>query len=150
MLRQVYIHHFAIIDSVELQLHSGMTALTGETGAGKSILIDALSLAMGDRAGKESSPYGAKRAEIGLTLDISNLPSIQTWLADLELDNPEHPHECLLRRTVNADGGLKAYINSRAVPLQQLRELTTQLVDIHGQHAHHLLLKADTHRILLH
>lgn len=149
MLTHVSIHHFAIIDTVELELHSGMTALTGETGAGKSILIDALSLAMGDRAGKEVVRTGAKRAEIGLTLDISGLPSIQNWLTDLELDNPDHPHECLLRRTVNADGGSKAYINSRAVPLQQLRELTTQLVDIHGQHAHHLLLKADTHRILL-
>ncbi|MFA6058633.1 MAG: DNA repair protein RecN [Taibaiella sp.] len=149
MLTHVSIHNFAIIDSVELELHSGMTALTGETGAGKSILIDALSLAMGDRAGKEVVRTGAKRAEIGLTLDIRALPSIHHWLTELELDNPDHPYECLLRRTVNADGGSKAYINSRAVPLQQLRELTSQLVDIHGQHAHHLLLKADTHRILL-
>jgi DNA repair protein RecN (Recombination protein N) len=149
MLTHVQIHHFAIIDSVELTLHPGMTALTGETGAGKSILIDALSLAMGDRAGKEVVRTGAKRAEISLTLDISRLPTIQTWLASLELDDPDHPQECFLRRTVSKDGGSKAYINSRAVPLQQLRELTTQLVDIHGQHAHHLLLKADTHRILL-
>lgn len=149
MLTHVHIHHFAIIDSVELELHAGMTALTGETGAGKSILIDALSLAMGDRAGASVVRTGAKRAEIHLTLDIQRLPSVGQWLLDLELENVDNPHECFLRRTVNADGGSKAYINSRVVPLQQLRELTTQLVDIHGQHAHHLLLKSDTHRYLL-
>ncbi len=149
MLTHVHIDHFAIIDQLELALNAGMTALTGETGAGKSILIDALSLAMGDRAESSVVRQGAKRAEIALTLDISSLPSIKAYLAELELDNADNPNECLLRRTVNADGGSKAYINARAVPLQQLRELTTQLVDIHGQHAHHLLLKPDTHRILL-
>jgi DNA repair protein RecN (Recombination protein N) len=149
MLTHVHIDHFAIIDSVELELQSGMTALTGETGAGKSILIDALSLAMGDRAGSSVVRTGAKRAQISLTLDISRLPSIQTWLTESELDNCDNPHECLLRRTVSIDGGSKAYINGQAVPLQRLRELTSQLVDIHGQHAHHLLLKPDTHRFLL-
>ncbi len=149
MLTHVHIDHFAIIDSVELELRPGMTALTGETGAGKSILIDALSLAMGDRAGKEVIRTGAKRAQISLTLDISRLPSIQAWLAESEFDNCDNPNECLLRRTVSIDGGSKAYINSQVVPLQRLRELTSQLVDIHGQHAHHLLLKPDTHRFLL-
>ena len=149
MLRHVHINHFAIIDSVALDFHPGMTALTGETGAGKSILIDALSLAMGDRAGSGVVRTGAKRAEISLTLDISRLPTIAAWLTELELDNPDAPFECVLRRTVQADGGSKAYINSHAVPLQRLRELTCQLVDIHGQHAHHLLLKPDTHRFLL-
>lgn len=143
MLQHIHIHHFAIVDELALDLASGMTVLTGETGAGKSILLDALGLALGDRAESGTIQPGAERAEVSAEFDIHKLKSVQTWLLEQELDDDGL---CLIRRTINRDGRSKGYINGRPVPMQALRELGEQLVDIHGQHAHQSLLKRQVQR----
>ena len=147
MLTHLDIHDFAIIDHVALELRPGMTVLTGETGAGKSILGDALSLALGDRGSGSLVRPGAERAEISAAFDASALPPVLSWLAEQELEQPDR--ECILRRSLAADGRSRAYINSRHVPLQSLRELGSLLVDIHGQHAHQSLLRRDVQRRIL-
>ena len=143
MLRHIHIRHFAIVDELALDLYSGMTVLTGETGAGKSILLDALGLALGDRAESGTIRANAERAEVSTEFDISKLPAVQAWLSEHELDDEQ---QCLIRRTVSKDGRSKGYINGRPVPMHSLRELGEQLVDIHGQHAHQSLLKRDVQR----
>jgi len=143
MLKHIHIHNFAIVDELELDLSSGMTVLTGETGAGKSILLDALGLALGDRADTDAIRAGVNRAEISVDFDITKHPKAQAWLQDHELDDEDL---CLIRRTVNRDGPSKGYINGRPAPMQMLRELGEQLVDIHGQHEHQSLLKRDVQR----
>ena len=145
MLRQLAIRDFVLIESLELDFHRGMTVLTGETGAGKSILVDALSLVLGDRAESGVVRKGAKRAEISAEFDAGELPAVQSWLEQAGLDT----EGCLLRRIVEAEGRSRAYINGTPVTLTQLRELGEWLVDIHGQHAHHALLKAAVQRDLL-
>ncbi|WP_455375622.1 DNA repair protein RecN [Kaarinaea lacus] len=137
------IRHFAIIDELDLDLRSGMTVLTGETGAGKSILLDALDLALGGRADSGAIRHGSKRAEISVNFDITKNESVQRWLTSNELDDGL---ECLIRRTASADGRSKGFINGSPVPMQSLRELGEQLVDIQGQHAHQSLLKRDLQR----
>ena len=146
MLRHIHIRHFAIVDSLELELSAGMTVLTGETGAGKSILLDALGLALGDRAESGIIRAGAERAEVIAEFDIDALAAARQWLAEQELDEDG---QCLIRRTVGLDGRSKGYINGRPVPMQSLRELGEMLVDIHGQHAHQSLLKRDAQRQVL-
>ena len=143
MLQHIHIHHFAIVDELGLDLAPGMTVLTGETGAGKSILLDALGLALGDRAESGTIQPGAERAEVSAEFDISTLTHVQHWLAEQELDEDG---QCLIRRTIAKDGRSKGYINGRLVPMQSLRELGEQLVDIHGQHAHQSLLKRPVQR----
>lgn len=143
MLRHIHIRHFAIIDQLALDLLPGMTVLTGETGAGKSILLDALGLALGDRAETGIVRAGAERAEISVEFDIRDNINVQAWLRERELDDDE---QCLIRRTMGKDGRSKGYINGRPLPMQSLRELGEQLVDIHGQHAHQSLLKRDIQR----
>lgn len=145
MLRQLAIRDFVLIESLELDFHHGMTVLTGETGAGKSILVDALSLVLGDRAESGVVRQGAKRAEISAEFEIDGLVAVQQWLeqAGLETDT------CLLRRSIEAEGRSRAYINGTPVTLAQLKELGEALVDIHGQHAHHALLKPAVQRDLL-
>lgn len=143
MITQMQIRHFAIIDELDLDLRPGMTVLTGETGAGKSILLDALDLALGGRADSGAIRHGSKRAEISVGFDISNNKPVQRWLADNELDDGL---ECLIRRTASVDGRSKGFINGSPVPMQSLRELGEQLVDIQGQHAHQSLLKRDLQR----
>lgn len=143
MINHMQIRHFAIIDELNLELRSGMTVLTGETGAGKSILLDALELALGGRADSSAIRPGSKRAEIGVNFDISRNENVQRWLAENELDDGL---ECLIRRTASADGRSKGFINGSPVPMQSLRELGEQLVDIQGQHAHQSLLKRDLQR----
>lgn len=138
MLSHIHIRHFAIVDELALELGDGMTVLTGETGAGKSILLDALGLALGDRAESGTIRAGADRAEVSAEFDIAKLSLVQNWLNEHELDDD---NQCLIRRTVTKDGRSKGYINGRPVPMQSLRELGEQLVDIHGQHAHQSLLK---------
>ncbi len=143
MLRNIHIRHLAVVDELNLDLQAGMTVLTGETGAGKSILIDALSLALGDRADSGVIRAGQARAEISADFDLSGLTAISDWLREQELDDDG---QCLIRRTINRDGPSKGYINGRPVPMQSLRELGERLVDIHGQHAHQSLLRRDAQR----
>ncbi len=146
MLNQIYIRDFAIIDTLALDLNCGMTVLTGETGAGKSILIDALGLVLGDRADSDTVRHGAKRAEISASFDIAAMAHIKKWLDAHDLDEDE---ECILRRVISANGGSKGYINGRPTPLQRMKELGEMLVDIHGQHQHQSILKAEVQRIAL-
>lgn len=146
MLRHLAIRNFALVEHLELEFAPGMTVLTGETGAGKSILLDALGLVLGDRADSGTVRAGCDRAEISATFDIRDHDAVRAWLEERELNLDE---ECILRRTVSADGGSRGYINGQPVPVQSLRELGEQLVDIHGQHAHQSLLKRELQRQLL-
>ena len=149
MLRLLSIRDFVIVDRIELEFSSGFSVLTGETGAGKSILIDALSLALGERGESGMVRTGCERAEITAEFDISQLPALQAWLAEQELAQAEGLHECLLRRVLYADGRSRGFINGSSATLQQLREVGEHLVDIYSQHAHHSLLKAASQRELL-
>ena len=146
MLVSLHIRDFAIIDELEVELQRGMTALTGETGAGKSILLGALGLLLGDRADAGAVRHGAERADLSASFDISQLDRVRGWLQEqsLELDD-----ECQLRRVIAREGRSRAYINGTSVPLQLLRELGEHLVDIHGQHEHQSLMKRDLQRQLL-
>lgn len=146
MLTYLHIRNLAIVTDLNLECEAGMTAITGETGAGKSILIDALSLALGGRADSSLVRPGATRAEIILQFDLQPLPHVHAWLTEQELVDST---ECLIRRTINADGRSRAYINDRPVTLNQVRELGNLLIDIHGQHAYHSLLNPHTHLALL-
>jgi DNA repair protein RecN (Recombination protein N) len=147
MLKFLGIRDFVIVASLELDFSSGFTALTGETGAGKSILIDALSLALGERGDGGMVRAGCARAEISAEFDISKLPQLQDWLKEQELDGDEGV--CLLRRTLESEGRSRGFINGRSATLQQMREAGEQLLDIHGQHAHQSLLRQDAQRYLL-
>ncbi len=146
MLTHVHIRHFAIIDSTELELVAGMTALTGETGAGKSILLDALGLVLGNRASSDSVQQGQKRADITATFALDDLPETAHWLEQNELDAEG---ECIIRRTLNSNGKSRASINDIPVSVQILNELGQQLVSIHGQNAHQTLGKSAEQRTLL-
>jgi DNA repair protein RecN (Recombination protein N) len=146
MLKHLAIRNFALVEHLELEFAPGMTVLTGETGAGKSILLDALGLVLGDRADSGTVRAGCDRAEISATFEVSGLTAATRWLEERELNLDG---ECILRRTVSADGGSRGYINGQPAPVQSLRELGEQLVDIHGQHAHQSLLKRDLQRQLL-
>ncbi|QEP44209.1 DNA repair protein RecN [Ectothiorhodospiraceae bacterium BW-2] len=144
MLRRLHIRHYAIVSELTLEFHRGMTVLSGETGAGKSILLDALGLTLGDRADSHDIAAKEQRADISANFDIDNLPLIHQWLAERELD--EEGGECIIRRTINRDGRSRAYINGQAVPLRHIRELGEHLIELHGQHAHQNLLKAAVQR----
>lgn len=146
MLTHLHIRHFAIIDTSDIELDAGMTALTGETGAGKSILLGALGLVLGARASSESVQQGAKRADITATFELSDLPLVTSWLKDKELDAD---NECIVRRTLTSAGKSRASINDIPVSVQCLAELGNQLVAIHGQHAHQTLGKHREQRLLL-
>ena len=146
MLLNLSIIDLAVVKSLDLDLETGMSVLTGETGAGKSILLTALGLALGDRADSGYVRPDCKRAEVNLEFDLADAPMAQQWLKDNDLDNEQH---CLIRRIVNQDGRSKAYINNRPVTLQYLQELSEKLVEIHGQHAHLTLLNPDEQRRLL-
>jgi len=144
MLRQIHIRDFAIVDAVDIDLGDGMTTLTGETGAGKSILLDAIGLCLGDRADTTALPDHADRAEIQVAFDISANASAQAWLNEQALEGNEG--ECLLRRVVQRQGRSQAWINGRPAPLNLLSELGRYLIDIHGQHEHHRLTRSDAQR----
>lgn len=146
MLTHIHIRNLAIIDEIEVELTGGMTALTGETGAGKSILVDALGLVLGDRADSSFIRHAAERAEITASFEIQAIPKVQSWLAERELDMDG---ECQLRRIINREGRTRGYINGQPAPMQSLRELGEQLVDIHGQHEHQSLLHKSVQRQLL-
>ncbi len=146
MLKHLYIRNFAIIDELELDFNAGMTALTGETGAGKSILLGALNLVLGDRADNDSIKQGNDFAEIVAEFDIQQLDDVSGWLVSQELNADG---ECMLRRRISRDGRSRAYINSTPVNLQLIRELAEMLIDIHGQHEHQSMMKTAVQRQLL-
>lgn len=141
MLIGLEIKNFAIVSNLSTEWHSGMTAITGETGAGKSIAIDALSLCLGERAEASAVRPGTERAEICAQFDITALPSAVQFLEQNLLSNDDK--ECLLRRVICKNGRSKSYINGSPVTAAQLKELGQHLISIHGQHAHQHLLKAD-------
>lgn len=147
MLKHLSIKDFVIVDRIELDFMPGFTVLTGETGAGKSILIDAVTLALGERGDASQVRLGCERAEINVTFDISRLPGLQQWLDDNDLQGD--PDSCLMRRIIETSGRSRSYINGHAVTLQQLRTAGEYLVAIHSQHAHQSLLQKDAQRELL-
>ena len=147
MLLHLSVRDFAIVDRLELDFESGFTALTGETGAGKSILIDALALALGERADADVVRAGADRAEVLAEFAIDGIRGLDAWLAEAALEGD--PGRMLLRRVVDKGGRSRAFINGHAATVQQLRDASDALVDIHGQHAHQSLLRADAQRELL-
>jgi DNA repair protein RecN (Recombination protein N) len=149
MLTHLNIQNFTLVDRLDLDIKPGMTVITGETGAGKSIVLDALALTLGDRAEADRVRTGASRADITATFDTSAIPSAQEWLLNMDLQQPDNPQECLLRRLINNEGKSKSYINGQPVTLQQLRILGEMLIDIHSQHEHQSLLVKDTHRRLI-
>jgi DNA repair protein RecN (Recombination protein N) len=146
MLTHLYIRDFAIIDQVELELATGMTALTGETGAGKSILVDALGLALGDRADSSAVRHGCERAEVGIGFEVRGLPAFLAWLHEQGIDAED---ECLIRRVVTREGRSRGFINNHPVPMQTLQQAGSWLADIHGQHEHQSLLRREVQRELL-
>lgn len=146
MLRSLSIKDFVIVDQLELEFSAGLTVLTGETGAGKSILIDALSLALGERGESGVVRANCEKADISAEFDVSALPELKTWLEDGELADG---NTCLLRRVIYTDGRSRGFINGATATMQQLREAGDLLVDIYSQHAHHSLLKTASQRALL-
>ena len=146
MLTRIEIRNFAIIDQVALELAPGLSILSGETGAGKSILIDALGLVLGDRASADTVRPGASRAEITAEFDISDQPAVIEWLEQQSLDEDG---QCLLRRVVESGGRSRAFVNGRTATTQAVRELGEMLVDIHGQHEHQSLMRREAQRQLL-
>lgn len=146
MLTQLTISNFAIVRELEIDFQRGMTAITGETGAGKSIAIDALGLCLGGRSEAAMVRLNTPRADICARFSLADTPSARQWLEQNQLDDS---NECLLRRVISADGRSRGFINGTAVPLSQLRELGQHLIQIHGQHAHQLLLKSEHQKHLL-
>lgn len=149
MLNHLLIRNLAVVDEVEVEPGTGLTVLTGETGAGKSILIDALSLALGERADSEAVRNGADRAEVAASFDIASGSPAESWLSDRDLDSDDSDDGCVIRRVVTAEGRSRGYINGNPAPMQTLRELGELLVDICGQQAHQSLGKTETQRQLL-
>jgi DNA repair protein RecN (Recombination protein N) len=147
MLSQLTIQNFALVDQLELELQRGMTAITGETGAGKSIMLDALGLTLGDRADLDVIRHGAERADISASFTLDDNPDALAWLD--EHDFPREGSECILRRVLTRDGRSRAYINGQATTLAELKTLGEMLIDIHSQHEHQSLLVTATHQKLL-
>jgi len=145
MLTELAIRDFAIVDHLELELSGGMTAITGETGAGKSILLGALGLCLGERADSASVRHGRERADVSARFDLQALPAARAWLEARELP----ADDCLLRRVVTRSGRSKAWINGQPATVADLRALGEQLIEIHSQHAHQALLHEETHLRLL-
>jgi DNA repair protein RecN (Recombination protein N) len=146
MLTSLQVRDFAIVDQISVDFEPGMTVLTGETGAGKSILVDAVGLVLGERGGSQLVRSGAKRAEFSAEFDISELDHVREWLEEQALDQDD---ACLLRRVVAADGRSRAFINGNAVTMQQLKSIGERLLDIHGQHFHQSLGHKAVQRDLL-
>lgn len=146
MLSHLHVKDYTLVDELNLDFSTGLTVLTGETGAGKSILLDALGLALGERADADKIRAQAERAEVSASFDVHKLVDVNQWLqaSDLEAEG-----ECLLRRVVTREGRSRAYINGQLVTLSQLRALGELLLDIHSQHEHQSLLKVAQHRLLL-
>jgi DNA repair protein RecN (Recombination protein N) len=151
MLQTISLRDFVIVDQLELDFSAGFTVLTGETGAGKSILLDALSLVLGERADSSQIREGSSRAEISALFQINPelIQSFGQWLDEQGFPLEDHGQSLLLKRTIESNGRSRAFINGSVATVTQLREAGDQLVDIHGQHAHQLLLKGGAQRELL-
>lgn len=147
MLRHLSIKDFVIVEQIDLDLMPGFTVVTGETGAGKSIVIDAITLALGERGDISQIRMGCDRAEINALFDVSRMPDMINWLRENDLDG-DHD-SCLLRRIIESSGRSRSYINGHGVTLQQLRHAGIFLIDIHSQHAHLSLLQKDAQRELI-
>ncbi len=146
MLSHIHIQNYTIVETLDMEFGAGMTVITGETGAGKSIMLDALGLCLGDRADPKAVRHGCERAEITATFDLRDTPAAREWLHGRDLLPDD---ECLLRRVITAEGRSRAYINGSASTLQDCAELGSLLIDIHSQHAHQSLLRRSTQRQLL-
>lgn len=149
MLQQLSIQNYATVDTLEIDFKAGMSVISGETGAGKSIMLGGLGLTLGDRADKGIVRTGAKKADICAAFDISNIPAAQKWLSENDLEEEYDSDSCLMRRVVNADGRSKGYINGSPVTMASLKSLGEMLLDIHSQHEHQSLLHRATHQRLL-
>ena|SRR3990167_2119979 len=147
MLTDIHVRHLATIDELHLELLSQTTAITGESGAGKSILIEAIELALGDRAAASWVRAEQEKAEINLSFDINTLPTVKTWLEQHELYSDMD--QCLIRRVIHKDGRSRSYINGTPTTIQAVRELSEYLLHIHGQYEHQALLKSEKQRDLL-
>lgn len=146
MLVHLSVHNYAIVEHLDLELERGMSVITGETGAGKSIMLDALGLCLGDRADSGVVRPGADKTDILASFDLGDIPQARAWLAERDLDS-DGP--CILRRVITAEGRSRGYINGSTCPLGDLKALGELLIDIHSQHEHQSLLKPETHRRLL-
>lgn len=146
MLTSLTIKNFTLVDQLDIEFASGMTAITGETGAGKSLVLGALAMALGDRGDTDRIRAGSDRADVTAAFSIAGNPLASQWLADQDLIDGD---ECLLRRTLSAEGRSRGFINGQPATMQQLQQLGELMIDIHSQHEHQSLLKRDTHRQLL-
>jgi DNA repair protein RecN (Recombination protein N) len=149
MLKALTVRDFALVHELDISLQSGLTVITGESGAGKSILLGALGLVIGERADSDTVRPGARRAEVSAEFDLADQPAAQKFLAQHALEDPDQPGRCLIRRVVNGDGRSRAFINAAPVTLQLLRGLTEGLVEIHGQHENQRLAQAGRQLSLL-
>jgi len=147
MLRLLSIRNFVVVDALDVEFERGLTVLTGETGAGKSILLDALSLLLGDRFELRQLRPGADRAELAAAFDATDVPGVRAWLAEQDLAGDGD--DVLLRRTLDAQGKSRAWINGRPATLAHLKDLGERLVDLHGQHAHQSLAQPVAQRNLV-
>ena len=146
MLLSINISNYTLVESLEIEFAQGTTAITGETGAGKSLVLDALGMALGDRADTDTIRHGKERAEITATFDINTIEAAKTWLDANDFNSNEN---CILRRIYTREGRSRGYINGQPSTMSQLQELGDMLTDIHSQHEHQSLLRKETHRRLL-
>lgn len=146
MLLSINISNYTLVESLEIEFAQGTTAITGETGAGKSLVLDALRMALGDRADTDTIRHGKERAEITATFDINTIEAAKTWLDANDFNSDEN---CILRRIYTREGRSRGYINGQPSTMSQLQELGDMLTDIHSQHEHQSLLRKETHRRLL-
>lgn len=146
MLQHIYIKNFAIVDTLEIDFTDGLSVLTGETGAGKSLWVDAMGLALGQRADAQWIRNGADRAEITVSFDAQHQPQVRQWLQNETLDAD---NECILRRSISRQGASRSTVNGTPLPLQKIRELAGLLIQIHSQHQQQHLVQADKQRIYL-
>ena len=146
MLQHLTIQNYTIVESLDIELAGGMSVITGETGAGKSIMLDALGLCLGDRADPKTVREGASKADITASFDIATITEAQQWLQSRDLDIDGN---CMLRRVITQEGRSRAYINGQPATLQDVKSLGECLIDIHSQHAHQSLLRRETQRKLL-
>jgi len=146
LLLSINISNYTLVESLEIEFAQGTTAITGETGAGKSLVLDALGMALGDRADTDTIRHGKERAEITATFDINTIEAAKTWLDANDFNSDEN---CILRRIYTREGRSRGYINGQPSTMSQLQELGDMLADIHSQHEHQSLLRKETHRRLL-